>query len=253
MPRILTRIIVPVAILIAWKLATAYGHIHPLILPGIDSVVHDFLAMTKSGELFFHTLASLKRYAVGLIAGCALGITGGMVIGWFPLLENLLDIPINFMRSIPKTALAPFLIVWFGFGDMPKVLLIGLASFFYTVIPTIEGVKNVEYHLIKSARSMGANNRQILFTVILPAAMPAMCAGIRLASSTALVVLVFVEIVSGNDGLGYLLETSRGSLNMPTMLTALFVLGIIGFFIDWFVRASEKILMPWRKGKTVSF
>jgi ABC-type nitrate/sulfonate/bicarbonate transport system permease component len=209
--------------------------------------------MMKSGELYFHTLASLKRYAVGLIAGCALGITGGMVIGWFPLLENLLDIPINFMRSIPKTALAPFLIVWFGFGDMPKVLLIGLASFFYTVIPTIEGVKNVEYHLIKSARSMGANNRQILFTVILPAAMPAMYAGIRLASSTALVVLVFVEIVSGNDGLGYLLETSRGSLNMPTMLTALFVLGIIGFFIDWFVRASEKILMPWRKGKTVSF
>lgn len=252
MPGALIRFIVPVAFLITWKVTTTYGGIHPLILPKLESVIHDFLTMMQSGELTIHTLASLQRYAMGLVTGCTLGITGGLMLAWFPLLENLLDIPINFMRSIPKTALAPFLIVWFGFGDLPKVLLVGLASFFYTVIPTIEGVKNVEYHLIKSAKSMGANNRQILFTVVLPAAMPAIYAGIRLSSTTALVVLVFVEIISGNDGLGYLLETSRGSLNMSTMFMALFVLGIIGFFIDWFVRYSEKILMPWRKGKTVS-
>jgi ABC-type nitrate/sulfonate/bicarbonate transport system permease component len=161
-------------------------------------------------------------------------------------------VSIQFLRSIPKSALAPLFIVWFGFGDLPKVLLVGLASFFYTLIPTIEGVKNVDTLFIKSARSMGAGDLQLLLSVIVPAALPAIYAGVRLSASTSLVVLVFVEIIAGDNGLGYMLEQARGSLNMSIMYLDLIILGLIGFLIDWVVRYTETLLMPWRKGKTFS-
>ena len=131
-------------------------------------------------------------------------------------------------------------------------MLIGLSAFFYTVIPTLEGVQNVDSLLVKSARSLGANDRQILFGVILPAAMPSIYAGIRIASTSSFVVLLFVEIISGNDGLGYLLEDARERLNTSTMFMTLIVVGILGFSLDWFVRYTEKKVMPWQKGKTLS-
>ena len=249
---LLLKLILPVLVIATWVTATSVWEIHPIILPKLQSVLRDFGSYAHSGEIVDHTLISLRRCLIGFTGGSALGIVMGIMLGWNKYLEDFFDVVVNFTRSIPKTALAPLFIVWFGFEEMPKVLLIGLASYFYTLIPTIEGVKNINKLYIKSARSLGASDRQILFTVLIPAAMPAMYAGVRLAAATSLVVLVFVEILSGNSGLGYLLEMSRSSLNMSTMYMTLIVLGIIGFILDWVVRRSEILLMPWRKGSTIS-
>jgi len=248
----LVKMIIPGLFLISWGMATAYGNLSPILLPKLGSVWADMVFYTRNGELFLHIKASLFRCFAGFLAGSLLGVAGGVTIGWFKWLDALLAGSINFIRAIPKTALAPLLIVWFGFGDLPKILLIGLASFFYTIIPTIEGVENVDALLVKSARSMGARKYQILFTVILPAAMPSIYAGIRIAATSSFVVLVFVEIIAGNNGLGYLLEDARESLNTSTMFMTLIVVGILGFCLDGFVRYSEKLIMPWRKGKTIS-
>lgn len=250
--KLLSRFLLPVLLLVLWKLVTARNDISPIILPKIESVGQSFLSYAQSGEIFRHTLVSLERCFAGFLLGSSIGIASGILLGWFRVLEHLLGFTINFFRSIPKTALAPLLIVWFGFGDLPKVLLIGLASFFYTLIPTIEGVQNVDNLLVKAARSMGARNRQILFGVILPAAMPAIYAGVRIAATSSFVVLVFVEIISGNSGLGYLLEDARESLNTSAMFMTLIVIGFLGFLLDWLVRYSERRLMPWQRGKTVS-
>ena len=248
----LVKAIVPTLLLVSWLLVSTYGDISPILLPKLENVFKDFIFYTKNGELLFHIKISLFRCFIGFSMGSLLGIGSGIMIQWFSWLGNLFSGTINFIRSIPKTALAPLFIVWFGFGDLPKILLIGLASFFYTIIPTIEGVENVDNQLIKSAHSMGARDYQILFTVILPAALPSIYAGIRIAATSSFVVLVFVEIIAGNSGLGYLLEDSRESLNTSTMLMTLIVIGILGFCLDGFVRYSEKVLMPWRKGKTIS-
>ncbi len=249
---LLRKMALPIAVLVCWFLATTFCSIHPIILPKLQAVVRDFFQYVRDGELLEHTVISLRRCLIGLAGGSTLGICMGILLGWNRYLEEIFDIVVNFTRAIPKTALAPLFIVWFGFEEMPKVLLIGLASYFYTLIPTMEGVKNVDRLYIKAARSLGAGDRQILLTVVIPAAMPAMYAGLRLATATAMVVLVFVEILSGNSGLGYLLEMSRSSLNMSTMYMTLFVLGIIGFVLDWLVRKSETWLMPWQKGRTIS-
>lgn len=249
---VLRKLALPFLVLGCWVMATTFWTIHPIILPKLQAVVRDFFFYVQSGELLEHAVISLRRCLLGLVGGSTLGIFMGILLGWNRYLEEIFDVSVNFTRSIPKTALAPLFIVWFGFEEMPKVLLIGLASYFYTLIPTMEGVKNVDKLYIKSARSLGAKDFQILLSVVIPAAMPAMYAGLRLATATALVVLVFVEILTGNSGLGYLLEMSRSSLNMSTMYMTLVVLGVIGFILDWLVRRSETWLMPWQKGRTLS-
>lgn len=246
------KIILPILILVLWYLVTRFGDLPPLILPSLKSIAKDFMTLVRSGELPMQIYFSLKRSLCGFLLGSFLGITSGILMGWWRFWGDFFDLIINFIRSIPKTALAPLFIVWFGLGDMPKVLLIGLSSYFFTVIPTIEGVKNVDNTYIKSARSMGANEWQIMRSVILPAAMPSIFAGTRLAATTSLIVLVMVEIIAGNNGLGYLLQEARENLDMAIMFATLFALGVLGYCLDAGVQYLGRILMPWRSGRTLS-
>jgi len=248
----LLKCLLPLIIFGCWHLTVTFYDIPPILLPKLGKIGADFIKYTTNGELLHHTLVSLRRCALGFFTGSAAGILFGILLGWFKPLEDFFDFSLNFSRAIPKTALAPILIVWFGFSDFPKILLIGLASFFYTVIPTLEGVQNVDRLLIKSARSLGANDRQIVTSVIFPAVLPSIYAGIRIATASSFVVLIFVEIISGNSGLGFLLEDSRENLNTSTMFMTLIVVGILGFSLDWLVRYTEKLIMPWQKGKTIS-
>jgi sulfonate transport system permease protein len=246
------KVIFPIALVALWWAVIRFGHLSPFILPDPQSIIREFAELLKSGTLPMHAYVSLKRSLGGFLLGSFLGVASGVVMGWSRFWDDFFDLPINFVRSIPKTALAPLFIVWFGLGDTAKVLLIAFSSYFFTVIPTIEGVKNVDNAYVKSARSMGASQWQIMWTVIPPAAMPSIFAGIRLAMTTSLLVLVMVEVIAGNNGLGYLLEESRASLDMPTMFATLLTLGVLGYYIDVLMQYLSRIIMPWRKGKTIS-
>jgi sulfonate transport system permease protein len=248
----LRRLIVPAAIVVLWWILVRWGHMSQFILPAPGSVLTGFADMVRNGDLLFHTCASLRRSIGGFALGSFLGIVSGMVIGWSTLWDDLFDLPVNFVRSIPKTALAPLFIVWFGLGDWSKILLIAFSSYFFTVIPTIEGVKNVDKTFIKSARSMKAKEWQIIITVLFPAALPSIFAGVRLAMTTSLLVLVMAEVMAGSSGLGYLLETSRGNLDLNVMFATLLILGALGYAIDLLMKYLSKVIMPWRKGKTLS-
>ncbi len=250
--RMLRKVIVPLVLVGLWWAIIRFGHLSPFILPDPGSIIREFAELLKSGALPLHVYVSLKRSLGGFVLGSLLGVFSGIVMGWSRFWGDCFDLPINFIRSVPKTALAPLFIVWFGLGDTAKVLLIAFSSYFFTVIPTIEGVKNVDNAYVKSARSMGANQWQVMTTVILPAAMPSIFAGLRLAVTTSLLVLVMVEVIAGNNGLGYLLEESRASLDMPTMFATLLTLGVLGYYIDVLMQYLSKVIMPWRKGKTIS-
>jgi sulfonate transport system permease protein len=251
-PSWLTKIALPMAIVSVWWLFVRFGHLSPFVLPPPESVFLGFVDLIKSGELPLHIYLSLKRSLGGFALGSILGIASGVIIGWSRFWDDLFDLPVNFVRSIPKTALAPLFIVWFGLGDWSKVLLIAFSSYFFTVIPTVEGVKNVDKAYVKSATSMGASEWQILRTVLLPSAMPSIFAGVRLAMTTSLLVLVMAEVMAGNNGLGYLLETSRANLDLPVMFATLLTLGALGYAIDLLMKYASKVIMPWRKGKTLS-
>ncbi|MDQ7783117.1 MAG: ABC transporter permease [Desulfomonilaceae bacterium] len=252
MKQLVHKTALPVLLLVLWYAASRFGRISPLILPDPESTIRGLIALVQNGDLALNGYVSLKRSMGGFLLGSFLGVSSGILIGWSHLWEDLLDLLINFVRAIPKTALAPLFIVWFGLGDTSKILLIAFSSYFFTVIPTIEGVKNVDALYVKTARSMGAGEWQILRGVVMPAAMPAIFAGLRLTVTTALIVLVMVEIIAGNDGLGYLLQEARGNLDMATMFATLFALGVLGYCLDAGMQYLGRVLMPWRKGKTLS-
>jgi sulfonate transport system permease protein len=149
------RILLPVLILIIWDLFTRFGTISPFILPDPFSTVKEFIDHVRNGEFLANTVISLKRSMGGFLVGSILGIGSGILIGWSKLWEHLTDLLINFIRSVPKTALAPLFIVWFGIGDASKLLLIAFSSYFFTVIPTMEGVKNVVQTRLHQAASGG--------------------------------------------------------------------------------------------------
>jgi ABC-type nitrate/sulfonate/bicarbonate transport system permease component len=237
---------------ILWHFVTRYGTLSPLIFPRLETILKEFIYLIENGDLFMHAFFSLKRSFLGFISGAFFGIVSGILMGWSRLWEDFFDLLINFIRSIPRVALLPLLIVWFGLGDTPKILLIGLSIYFLTIIPTIEGVKNVDSRYIKSAKSMGASKWQILTSVIFPAALPSIFAGIRLSATKCISALVVVEIVIGDNGLGYLLQWARENLDMGTMFAILFILGILGYSLDLGMQYLAKILMPWRKGKTIT-
>jgi len=246
------RVSLPAFILLVWYVATRFGNISPLVLPDPISTFKGLLSLIQSGDLAANTYLSLKRGLIGFVLGSFLGIVSGVLIGWSQFWDDFCDLAINFVRAIPKTALAPLFIVWFGLDDLSKVLLIAFSSYFFTVIPTIEGVKNIDRAFIKTARSMRANEWQIVTTVVLPAALPAIFAGLRLSVTTALIVLVMVEIISGNDGLGFLLQEARGNLDLAVMFATLFALGALGYVLDSGMQYIGRALMPWRRGKTLS-
>jgi NitT/TauT family transport system permease protein len=252
MKQLACKITFPLLALALWFAASRFGNISPLILPDPESTVHGLISLFQSGDLTINTYVSLRRSIGGFLLGSFLGVTSGILIGWSNSWEDFFDLVINFFRAIPKTALAPLFVVWFGLGDFSKILLIAFSSYFFTVIPTIEGVKNVDSLFIKTARSMGAGEWQIMGTVIVPASMPAIFAGLRVTVSASLIVLVMVEIIAGNDGLGYLLQEARGNLDMAIMFATLFVLGILGYCLDAGMQRLGRILMPWRRGKTLS-
>ena len=246
------KLLVPILILAAWDLTVRFGDVSPFIIPSPWDILREFYDNMLNGRLPLQIFISLKRSLGGFLLGSALGIFLGVIMGWSRVWNLLFDLAVNFIRSVPKTALAPLFLIWFGLGDLSKVLLIAFSSFFFTVIPTIEGVKNVDHTYIKSARSMGADNLQVLLTVVLPAALPSIFAGVRLAVTTSLLVLVMVEIIAGSDGLGFLLEESRTNLDMALLFATLSVLGLLGYGLDAGMQRLARVLMPWRKGKTIS-
>jgi len=252
MNKIAVRIGLPVFMLLLWYVGTRFGKISPLVLPDPVSTFEALLSLTRSGDLITNTYISLKRSLLGFALGSFLGVVSGVLIGWSQFWDEFCDLVINFVRAIPKTALAPLFIVWFGLDDLSKVLLIAFSSYFFTVIPTIEGVKNIDKAFVKTARSMRANEWQIVSTVVLPAALPAIFAGLRLSVTTALIVLVMVEIISGNNGLGALLQEARGNLDLAVMFATLLALGVLGYVLDSGMQYIGRALMPWRKGKTLS-
>jgi NitT/TauT family transport system permease protein len=150
-----------------------------------------------------------------------------------------------FSQSIPKIAIAPLFVVWFGFGMLPKVLSAFLLGFFPVVVSAVQGFKSVEPDMMDLARSMEANRWQIFRMVSLPHAMPSIFAGLKVSITLAVVGAVVGEFVGSNYGIGFVLQRSIGNFELPTMFAALVVLALIGVVLFWILDVIERLAIPW--------
>jgi NitT/TauT family transport system permease protein len=251
----------PAALLAVWQVSSQIGFIRRSVLPAptdVTLVWYDLItgatdaAARYSGTWLDHAAASIWRVFAGFAWGIALGILAGLLIGLSRIMERVLDPTIQVLRNIPVTAWVPLSLVFFGIGNAPAVFLIGLGAFFPAAVNTTHGVRQINVTLIKAARMMGANERELLIRVILPGALPSIMTGVRLSMGIAWVLVVVAEILAVRSGLGYLLNDAYQFYRNDVMIAAMLSIGMLGFLSDRLVVFVRDHLLEWNRLESFS-
>lgn len=230
--------------LLIWELVVRMFEISDLLLPPPS----EFLARlyTARGSIFPQAVVTAKLVIVGFLAGAIPAIPLGFAVVMVPFFQRTLYPFLVFLNVIPKVALVPLLLVWFGFGGMPKVIVAALLVFFPIMINCIAGFQSLDPRLLQLSRSMGAGRWQTLRHLRLPTAFPFIVAGMKISVVLAVTVVVVAEFVGSNEGLGYLILRALANHDLALAFAALFVAGMIGLALTFLGNFLERIAMPWR-------
>jgi NitT/TauT family transport system permease protein len=238
-----------VALLGGWQLVARMGDYPTFLLPLPRQVWARFVTVAGDGTLWYHTSITLVEILGGLALGLAAATLLGYLLAKSPLVERLLSPYIVASQSVPIVALAPLLIVWFGFGLLPKVLVCALTIFFPVLINTIVGLRSVEGDLMDLMRSLQASRWQIFRFLEIPAALPVFLGGLKVGVTLSVIGAVVGEFAQADRGLGFLVNlANRGLFDTPLMFVALFVLMTIALGLYGVVSALEALLLGWQRG-----
>jgi len=237
----------PFVLLIIWEMITRLGSVPDFILPAPSAIFRALFELVFGGVLLPHIGISVFRAVCGFLLGSTLGITVGLLMSWSRLANSILDIPFNLLRTVPEAAIIPVFIVWFGYGELPKVLLVSITSFIYCVINTMTGFKSIDPDLIKAARSLGAKNRDIFKEVTLPSVAPMIFAALRLGIVVSFILLVIVEMLGAQKGLGYYMMMTQRLFYTDKMFAALITVTMLAFTFDILIRRIEAHVLRWRQ------
>jgi NitT/TauT family transport system permease protein len=231
------------AALALWAGVVTTFSIPDYLLPSPQAVA---VRLVKEWPLLWkHGLYTLTSVLSGFAASIAIGVPIAFGIVLSPSIERLTMPFLVMSQTIPKVAIAPILVVWLGFGILPKIAIVFLISFFPIVVSTVVGLKSVETDMIDLVRSMGARTVKIMLRVRAPSALPQMFAGFKIAVCLAVVGAIVGEFVGSDRGLGYLLLTSTGTLDGPLVWAALIVLIAMGMALFAIVSRIERLAIPW--------
>jgi NitT/TauT family transport system permease protein len=229
--------------LVLWDVCIRVFHVPPYLIPAPLDVGRALITDWQSlMEQAFPTLAAT---VLGFIASAVVGVPLAVLIVSSRTAKDYLYPLLVFSQSVPKVAIAPVFVVWFGFGLIPKVLTAFLLGFFPIVVGAVQGLTAVEPDLLDLARSMEATRWQSLRLISLPYASPAIFAGLKISVTLTVVGTVVGEFVGANAGLGVVLQRSIGNFELPLMFAALLVLAIMGVVLFWLVEWWERLAIPW--------
>jgi NitT/TauT family transport system permease protein len=240
------RSLLLLALLAAWEAVPRLGLADPTFLPPFSEVMSAGWQLAQSGELYDDVAASLLRALSGFLISVVLVIPLGLAVGWYGRLGDLLNQLIEICRNTAPLALLPVFILLLGIGEVSKVTMVIYSCAWPLLLNTIAAVKQVDPLLIKSARTMGATPQQLFRKVILPASLPTIFVGIRLASASAMLVLVASEMVGAKAGLGYLIIYSQYSFLIPQMYFGILGITVIGLTFNAILEALERRFMRWK-------
>ena len=231
------------AMLILWDVTIRIFRIPPYLIPSPWSVVQQLQAEWPRllKESIPTTYATLGGFALSI----AFGIPMALVIAYSRTVESYVYPLLVFSQSVPKIAIAPLFVVWFGFGIIPKVIAAFMLGFFPVVVSTVMGFKSVDPEMLDLARSMKAGRLATFIRISLPQALPSIFAGLKVSVTLAVVGAVVGEFVGSNSGIGYLLQIANGNFDLPLMFAALTVLSGIGVLLFVAVDVVERLMIPW--------
>ena len=239
--------VLSIAVLLGlWEWLCRSGAVSPLFLPAPSGILQALAEMIADGEIGASLAASLSRIVLGVAAGGAAGLAVGLATGTSALADRAGTPIINALYPIPKIALLPLVILWLGIGETSKVAIIAMGVFFPIAMNTYAGVMNVDPLLIRVAVSFGAGRWKILKCVVLPAALPVIFTGLRIAAGTSLLLLVSAEMIAAQEGIGALILHYGDLMITDRLMAGVIVLSLLGLVFTASLRALERKTVPWK-------
>jgi len=234
-----------VAVVGTYAFVTSLPTNNPAVLPPLSAIWNALVETVGNGNLISALFASLKRIAIGFCLGAGAAVVIGSLMGWFRRFEYLTDPIIEALRPIPPLAYIPLIIIWLGVGEESRILVITLACFLTCIINVIVGMKQVPKVYVDAAATLGASRVHIFRTVALPAALPYIFTGLRIALAAAWTTLVASELVAAQDGLGFMLQEGRRYFRTDQVMLVIAVIGVCAFTMDRTFRAIQGRLTRW--------
>jgi ABC-type nitrate/sulfonate/bicarbonate transport system permease component len=247
MKRALFRYLPLVLLALGWEAASRLELVSSLALPPLTSVIAAWIELIQSGELVTNGLSSIYRGAAGLFLSIIVGAALGIFMAWWRPLNVLLNPLVELFYPMPKSALIPVTVIWLGFGDGSKILLIFLGCMLPITIGAFNGARSSDQVLVWSARSMGASRLRMLWDVVVPSALPEMLNGIRTALALSFILLVSSELIVARQGFGYLIGFLGANGSYEAMFAVVLTVAFLGFAADRGYQILMQRLLRWRE------
>ncbi|MCY8944652.1 ABC transporter permease [Bacillus atrophaeus] len=239
-------LVLPFVIIAVWQIAGSMEIVSATVLPTPLVILLTFKDLIVSGELFVHLKISVYRAAAGFLSGAGLGLLLGLLVGFSRKTEHYIDPSLQMLRTVPHLAVTPLFILWFGFDETSKILLIALGAFFPVYINTFLGIRGVDSKLFDVAKVLEFPWYRQMTKLILPAALPSILLGIRLSLGIAWLGLVVAELMGSSEGIGYMIMDARQFSQTNKVFVGIIIFAVVGKLTDSFVRFLERKLLKWR-------
>ncbi|MUL47252.1 ABC transporter permease [Mycobacterium sp. CBMA293] len=242
----IVRWLSPLVVLIAWQAGSAWGLIDPEILPAPQTIAQAGIELVGNGQLAEALRVSGIRAAAGLLLGGVIGAALGALVGFSKWADATVDPTMQMIRALPHLGLIPLFIVWFGIGELPKVLMVALGAAFPLYLNTSSAIRQVDPKLFETAAVLGFSPWQRLRTVVIPSAAPQVLVGLRQSLAIAWLTLIVAEQINADSGVGYLINNARDFLRIDVIIFGLVVYALLGIVTDALVRILERRALRYR-------
>lgn len=244
--------VLPLSLVLLWEGLTAIGVIDDRFFPPPSTIVAGGIEMVREGDLLGDTLLTITRIATGFAVGGVLGYTTGLVTGVFLTARRIVEPTLSAIYTVPKIALLPVFLTIFGFGEAPKIALVSLTVFFYVWIYTMEAVVQIPRGYRDAARSFRVTRRQELVHVVMPATLPSVFTGLRVAIAVAVLVTISAEYIIGGSGLGYVIFNSRALFKIEDAFVGIVVVAFLGYTLQLVVMRVGARVTRWHGSAPVA-
>ena len=239
-----------VGLLILWEVSARWGSIDPFLLPAFSTVITRIFTDLISGKLLMNTALTLYRALTAFGIAGSLGIILGILMARVVPVRWFFDPIVSIGLPAPKIALLPVFMLWFGLFDAAKIMMVAFSASFQIIATTWAATRSVEKELIWSARSLGATDRQLLWQVILPAALPQILTGLQIAMPICMIVVLVTEMVMGGEGLGSAMLRASRFADTPGVFAGILEIGLVGFLVIKTLEIVRRRLLSWHQEVT---
>ena len=241
-----TRYLSPLLFLLLWQVGCSSGVLSTRLMASPAQIIAEAWSLTLDGTLPSNLEVSLVRAGIGLAIAVLVGVSLALLSGLSRVGEDVIDAPLQIMRTLPALALVPLFILWFGIGETPKIIMVALGSSFPIYLNLHKGIRSIDPKLLEMSRTLGLSRAQTICHVILPGALPDFLVGLRFAVGISWLMLVVAEQVNADSGIGHMMIDAEDFMRTDIILVGLLVYGLLGLISDQIVRLLEAMLLVWR-------